>query len=62
MGKIENLNLAPMREKKHTKSVDFHFRKGTKVKGKETDVYKCNRCQETLPSSAFPLILIFFLK
>ena len=55
MGKIENLNLAPMSARKHVKSVDFHFRKGTKVKGKETDVYKCNRCQETFPPTAFHL-------
>ena len=37
------------------KGISFHFRKKIKVKGKETDVYKCKKCEETLPPSAFHL-------
>jgi len=52
----KNLNSAPLYKTRGygtCKDRSFHFRNKIKVKGKETDVYKCSKCQRTLPVTAF---------
>jgi len=54
--KIENLNSAPLYKTRGygtCKHKSFHFRGKIKIMGKETDVYECKGCQETLPVTAF---------
>ena len=52
----KNLNSTPLKKTRGhgtCKHTSFHFRGKIKVMGKETDVYECKECQETLPVTAF---------
>ena len=55
--RIENLNFAPFRkgtiQRGTRKEMDFHFRGGVKIEGKENKMRECKECHKILPSISF---------